>query len=98
MGFRMSDRPTLLPEGVAPYRTIGPFDAATLPAGLRRTHDLKEGTWGTVSISAGCLGFVWEDEQGGRMELAAPSEIVVPPQVPHHVEGEDFRLTITFHR
>ena len=94
----MSDRPSRLPEDVQAYRTIGPFDAATLPAGLRRTHDLKPGTWGKVSLSDGTLGFVWEDAEGGRESLAAPAEILVPPQVPHHVEGDDFRLTITFFR
>ena len=94
----MSKRPSQLPEGAEPYRTIGPFDAATLPAGLRRTHDLKQGTWGLVSLAEGSLSFVWEDEEGGRAELSAPVEIVVPPQVQHHVEGDDFRLTITFYR
>jgi len=94
----MPDRPHRLPDGAEPYRTIGPFDAASLPAGLRRTHDLKAGTWGKVSLEQGNLGFVWEDELGGRADLTAPDEIVVPPQVPHHVEGNDFRLTITFYR
>jgi tellurite resistance-related uncharacterized protein len=94
----MPERPDRLPEGVEAYRTIGPFDAMTLPPGLRRTHDLKEGTWGTVALEQGSLGFVWEDETGGRDELAAPAEIVVPPQVPHHVEGDAFRLSITFYR
>jgi len=95
---RVPERPDLLPEGVDAYRTIGPFDAATLPAGLRRTHDLKDGTWGKVSLEHGNLAFVWEDEAGGRLDLAAPAEIVVPPHAPHHVEGDDFRLTITFFR
>jgi len=92
------ERPDRLPAGVEPYRTIGPFDAATLPAGLRRTHNLKAGTWGRVALEQGRLGFVWEDEVGGRDDLTAPAEIVVPPQVPHHVEGDDFRLSITFYR
>jgi tellurite resistance-related uncharacterized protein len=94
----MPERPARLPESVEPYRTIGPFDAATLPAGLRRTHDLKTGTWATVTIERGSLGFVWEDEAGGCDDLVAPAEVVVPPQVPHHVEGDDFGLTITFYR
>ena len=94
----MPERPNRLPEGLQAYRSIGPFDAATLPAGLRRTHDLKEGAWGKVSLEQGSIGFVWEDEAGGREDLAAPAEIVVPPQVPHHVEGDAFRLTITFYR
>ena len=87
-----------MPEQAEAYRTIGPFDAASLPAGLRRTHDLKPGAWGKVTLEEGSLGFVWEDEQGGREDLRAPAEIVVPPQVPHHVEGDDFRLSITFFR
>jgi len=94
----MPDRASVLPGGAEPYRTIGPFDAASLPAGLRRTHDLKAGTWGLLSLEAGSLSFVWEDEAGGRVELRAPAEIVVPPQAPHQVEGDDFRLSITFHR
>jgi tellurite resistance-related uncharacterized protein len=94
----MSERPAQIPEGALAYRTIGPFDAATLPAGLRRTHDLKKGTWGKVSLDRGALGFVWEDEWGGRDDLEAPAEVIVPPQAPHHVEGDDFLLTITFFR
>ncbi len=94
----MPDRAGSLPPRAKPYRTIGPFDAGTLPAGLRRTHDLKAGTWGLVSLERGRIGFVWEDAEGGRAELVAPAEVVVPPQVPHHVEGDDFELTITFFR
>jgi len=92
------ERPTRLPEAAEPYRTIGPFDAATFPEGLRRTHDLKAGTWGILTLTAGALSFVWEDAQGGRESLVAPAEIVVPPQVPHHVEGDDFTASITFYR
>jgi hemoglobin len=87
-----------LPEHVVPYRTIGSFDAATLPQGLRRTHDLKAGTWGLVQLREGHIGFVWEDGPGGRLDVGAPAEIVVPPQVPHHVDGDRFRLAITFFR
>lgn len=88
-----------LPAGVFPYRTIGPFDAESLPAGLRQTHDLAEGVWGLVSLEEGRIGFVWEDGSGEQQDLVAPAEIVVPPKVPHHVSADGpFRLTITFHR
>jgi tellurite resistance-related uncharacterized protein len=88
-----------LPQGSTAYRTIGPFDARTLPAGLRAEHRLKEGTWGLLTLSEGSLRFVWDDEQGGSEELVAPAALVVPPQVLHHVEGEGpFSLTIAFHR
>ena len=88
-----------LPLGNVAYRTIGPFDAKTLPAGLRAEHRLKEGTWGLLTLTAGSLRFVWDDELGGAEELVAPVQLVVPPQVLHHVEGEGtFELTIAFHR
>jgi tellurite resistance-related uncharacterized protein len=88
-----------LPVGAVAYRTIGPFDAATLPAGLRAEHRLKPGAWGLLELTEGSLRFVWDDEQGGSDELVAPVRLVVPPQVPHHVEGEGpFALTIAFHR
>ena len=88
-----------LPLGSVAYRTIGPFGAQTLPTGLRAEHRLKEGTWGVLELSEGSLRFVWDDERGGADELAAPARFIVPPQVPHHVEGEGpFALTIAFHR
>ena len=88
-----------LPPGTEPYRTIGPFDARSLPQGLRREHQLKDGTWGLLVLSAGSLRFVWDDAAGGADDLAAPASLVVPPQVLHHVEGDGpFDLTIAFHR
>jgi tellurite resistance-related uncharacterized protein len=88
-----------LPLGSVAYRTIGPFGAQSLPTGLRAEHRLKEGTWGLLELSEGALRFVWDDAEGGADELRAPVTLVVPPQVPHHVEGEGpFALTIAFHR
>ena len=89
----------MLPAGAEAYRTLGPFDAQTLPSGLRSEHRLKAGTWALVRLSAGSLSFVWDDAKGGRLDLAAPAAMVVPPQVPHHLEGDEpFLVSITFHR
>ena len=88
-----------LPAHATAYRTIGPFDARTLPKGLRAEHRLKPGAWGLIEITEGSLRFVWDDDQGGIEEIAAPAELVVPPEAPHHVEGDGpFVLTITFLR
>ena len=88
-----------LPAGTAVYRTIGPLNAETLPAGLRAEHRLKVGTWGLLELTEGTLRFVWDDAEGGTDELAAPAALVVPPQVLHHVEGDGpFTLTIAFYR
>lgn len=88
-----------LPDKARPYRTIGPFDENSLPAGLRRTHALKEGSWGKLVLEEGALAFTWEDETGGSRQLTAPAELIVPPVVQHHVKPEGpIRLTITFYR
>jgi len=88
-----------LPLGLVAYRTIGPFDQVSLPGGLRAEHRLKDGTWGVLDLAEGSLRFVWDDEKGGSDQLVAPARFIVPPQVPHHVEGEGaFALTIAFHR
>lgn len=88
-----------LPVHAEAYRTIGPFDVDSLPAGLRTEHRLKAGAWGLIKLTEGKLRFVWDDEEGGIEELVAPRKLVVPPEAPHHVEGEGpFLLTITFYR
>ena len=88
-----------IPPDAVPYRTVGPFGAQNLPAGLRAEHRLKEGTWGLLTLAEGSLCFVWDDEQGGNEPLNAPATFVIPPQVPHHVEGDGpFGLTIAFYR
>lgn len=88
-----------LPAGSQPYRTIGPFNPATLPAGLRGQHSLKEGVWAMLRLSEGSLRLVWDDPEGGMENLVAPAELVIPPLAVHHVEEDGpFRLTIAFHR
>lgn len=94
-----AERATQLPQGVKAYRSLGPFGPDDLPTGLQRTHRLAENVWALLRLQAGCAVFVWEDGSGEREELTAPAELVVPPQVPHHLEVEgDFRIALTFHR
>ena len=48
-----------LPSGIESYRSIGPFDAASFPKGLRAEHRLKEGAWAIINLTQGSLRFVW---------------------------------------
>lgn len=74
-----------LPEGAAVYRTTDTFDETTLPAGLRRDHTIRAGSWGRVEVLAGRLRFVMPPLAIDR-ELAAGEHAIIPPEVPHHVE------------
>lgn len=85
------------PPGARAYRTIGPFDERTLPAGLRGEHRLKPGAWARIMLSEGSIRFVWDDGEGGSHALHAPAAMFVPPEVPHHLESDGpFRLAIEF--
>ncbi|OCC23017.1 hypothetical protein MB02_14210 [Croceicoccus estronivorus] len=78
---------------------MGPFDSQTLPSALTREHRLKAGAWGILRVQSGSVVFVWDDQEGGTCALAAGDAIIVPPQVPHHLDIQgDFRLEIEFLR
>lgn len=89
-----------LPDEVEVQRSIGPFDAASLPKGLLREHRLKEGTWGRLRIASGQVRFVWDDAglEGEAVVIVAGSAIIIPPTVPHHLElmEGDFSLEVDF--
>lgn len=95
----MTMRPDTLPPGATCYKTVGPFDAVTLPDGLKREHRLKPGAWGLLTLLEGEIAFVWDDAEGGEVLLQAPTTIVIPPELPHHLrQSGAFRLSIGFHR
>ena len=93
-------RPDALPTDALAYRDLGPFDNASLPAGLLAEHRLKAGTWGLLRVTSGQIDFVWDDGLSPvRRRLNAGDAIVVPPQVPHHLETTTrFELSLTFFR
>lgn len=92
---RMTDRP-IMPAGLQHYRTVGPWDADAIPAGLLAEHRLKAGTWGRIEVLSGAVRFHWDDEAGGSV-LLVPGTWDVPPEVPHHLERTgEVRLQIMF--
>ncbi|HEU4497815.1 MAG TPA: DUF1971 domain-containing protein [Sphingomicrobium sp.] len=95
----MIGRAEMLPADAVSYRRIGPFDEHSLPSGLLREHQLKEDVWAVLTMVDGTIGFAWDDDDGGEVDLTAPATLVIPPSVPHHVDLRGpFTLTIEFHR
>ena len=74
---------TELPAGLEVVRTAGPFDADTLPAGLRRAHLVADRTWGRLRILDGEVGFHIETNPPIDVRLDAGDEQPIPPGVPH---------------
>ncbi|MBS0482406.1 MAG: DUF1971 domain-containing protein [Proteobacteria bacterium] len=86
-------------QQLEPYRTIGPFSRATLPAGLLSEHRLKPGAWGLLEVLSGKLRFVWDQPDSEPLDLAAGDQVLILPEAPHHLEvTDDFSVRITFMR
>lgn len=86
-----------IPAGFTLVRRIGPFDADTLPRGLLGEHRLKPDRWGQVVVRKGRVRLVWEDASQPAQDLVAPVQVMIPPQVPHHLELlGDVELAIAF--
>ena len=86
-----------MPDGLDVVRTVGPFDAETLPGGLRRDHRAAERTWARVRLIDGAVGFSMETEPRTVVQLRAGDVQPIPPTVPHalHVDGH-LRVVIDF--
>ncbi len=86
-----------LPERLHIVRRAGPFDAASLPAGLRRAHRIPDATWGYLRVLEGAAGFTMETDPPIRIRLEAGESQPIPPGVPHAVSIEGpVRLVVDF--
>lgn len=74
-----------LPAGLSVTRTAGPFDQATVPAGLRTEHVVAEGRWGCLRVVEGTVGFVMATEPPLDRRLGAGDSQPIPPGVAHRL-------------
>ena len=86
-----------MPEGLVLARTAGPFDADTLPAGLRSRHRIAERTWGCLSVFEGSVSFSMEGDPPLEARLEAGERQLIPPGVFHSVTTDGpVRLVVEF--
>lgn len=91
----LADIPSVLPADAKPYRILGPFDKASLPAGVLRQHRLGDGRWGLLRVHSGSIRFIWDDRQGNEVRVTAGQTVLIPPLVTHHLEpDEEMTLSI----
>jgi len=83
-----------LPDGLHAIRTAGPFDARTLPPGLRRPHRLAEATWGVLRVLDGTLRLTIETAPPADITLQAGDAQPIPPTVLHQVHLEQATIAI----
>jgi tellurite methyltransferase len=77
-----------LPDHAVEYKRTPDYDDQSTPAGLRKTHQLRPGTWGEIVVTAGRLLYVLEDEADLGFVLVPGKLGVVAPERPHRVEPE----------
>ena len=88
-----------LPVGLVLVRTAGPFEAATLPAALRRTHRVADRTWGVLRVLEGSVGLTMETSPPVDILLQAGDQQPLPPGVPHRVlVGGPLQMVVDFLR
>jgi tellurite resistance-related uncharacterized protein len=75
-----------LPSGLHTVRTAGPFEADSVPAGLRSEHRVARATWGMLRVIDGSVGITLDTQPVTSRRLLAGDEQAIPPLVPHHLE------------
>ena len=85
------------PEGLVAYRRSPEFNEETLPAGLRRAHTTKAGTWALIHVLEGKLLYRVLDPACEQVLAPGTPGIVVPKQQ-HEVQPlGPVRLFIEFY-
>jgi tellurite resistance-related uncharacterized protein len=85
-----------LPPGAREDGRSPTFTEATLPAGLRRDHRTRAGTWARIVVEEGRV----EYHSRARVRVLGAGDVgIAEPDVPHHVVplGE-MRLHVEFYR
>lgn len=86
-----------LPGALRLARTAGPFDATTLPPGLRKAHRVAERTWGRLRILDGAARLNLETDPPIEVHLGPGDSHPIPPGVPHAVTIDGpVRLVVDF--
>lgn len=96
-----------LPSNVVKYSQVPSgsrksFTRNTIPKGLLRRHNTKEGTWGVINLSSGRLQYtVDEGPHKGIYKLDINTKGIIEPQVYHSVAPvgeEEVEFVVEFYR
>ena len=88
-----------LPPDVFPYKRTPEFTESTVPAGLLRSHNTKDGVWGTIVVLEGTLLYRILEPQVEEILLSSSRCGVVEPTVRHEVvPSAGVRFYVEFHR
>ena len=77
-----------LPPDVQRYKQTPEFDENSVPAGLLKAHQTKEGTWGRIVVLSGSLLYRILEPEIEEIVLTEERFGVVEPTVLHEVSPQ----------
>ena len=87
------------PEGLIFKQRTPEFDETSLPAGLRKDHTTKNGTWAKIYVVEGALRFRSDLPACGETILTPSNPGIVVPCVAHSVEPQgSVRFFVEFYQ
>ena len=88
-----------LPASVSSYKQTPVFTNETVPKGLLRAHQTKEGTWGKIVVLKGDLRYRILEPEIEEIVLSPDQTGVVEPTILHEVEPlTEVRFYVEFYR
>ena len=75
-----------IPSNVTPYKRTPEFTEETVPKGLLRDHNTKEGVWGKIVVLSGSLEYTIQEPDLEVIKLNPDRFGVVEPTIRHHVK------------
>ena len=88
-----------LPSEVSSYKRTPEFTNETVPKGLLKAHQTKEGTWGKIVVLEGELCYRILEPEVEEVHLSPEKFGVVEPAVLHEVEPlTELKFYVEFYR
>ena len=75
-----------IPEVVTAYKKTPEFTESTVPEGLLKDHQTKEGVWGKIVILDGELEYTINEPEKEVLVLTEHFHGVVEPTILHHIK------------
>ena len=88
-----------LPDNLEAYKRTPEFDENSVPKGLLKAHQTKQGVWGKIVVLEGELQYSIDSSDNEVLVLSTNKYGVVEPEVFHQVKpvGE-VRFYVEFYR
>jgi len=88
-----------LPSNVTRYKQTPEFNNDTVPKGLLKAHQTKEGTWGKIIILEGSLRYRILEPEIEVIDLSPKKNGIVEPTILHEIEPlTSMRFYVEFYR